>query len=281
MRAHNSVENKNFTFILIEYVKLLQRVSKYLDEKKYKFDRFVDAAEFVFFPKGLSEGESTIYGYLSKALRQGKLSPLGKLWGYDALEATLETIYDGNMDIFHFYDEYNTHLDSYSTLENILETLKTDDGEYVLCLHQFEELKHKDKDKFTLKVNVSREIKGKSLMHFKKTWNSFLHQHCLAPVPTVLEYIRERKCFEITWLILPILSSSICIKAPLSSDYFHAESITRVSINGESIFQEDIHGSQDITKVNFIYDYLTLQLSSDSQKRSGYFKIFFFILRHK
>ncbi len=243
------MQNINFDNLRKKYIVLLEDIAGYIDKKGYSFEIFESTAK-IHFDDFQSEAKS-IREYLLEALKKEILYPLNDL---DPLEETVMKLFGGvDPYVDKKFREYDDQVTEFSTIGHILKCLKDENGDYILFLHQFKKEKRPGKSKLTLKVEMKttiEELKPEALAYFQRIWRSVKkHLILLAPVSAVLQYIKEGKCFEITWLVPEKVHNTICDQAPFVYKWFHTKLISAVWINDECVYKESIHGLLDMHEV--------------------------------
>ena len=125
----------------------------------------------------------------------------------------------------------------------------------LLYLDQFKAAKCKSelKIKVGMKMNFD-ELKRKALGYFVKIWNKFREIDLIfAPSEVVLDYIHEGKCFEIIWCANENMIEQVSRTAPHSHGPFQRQSITRVWIDEECVYNDEVHGKHNIRSEGHIF----------------------------
>ena len=256
--------SKSLCYLESGYNELKFKIRQLLQERNIGFKDFVEKAS-CHFPADIGHGVGNVEDYFEKAQDFGGLSMLH----YSLLEETLKLIFGiGDEHLLHLLNEYEVKLTNFLTTTKITEFLKSKDKEKVL----FRSRRKKSFDiheKFCyqrLDTSIKITIEEKSLQYVLDLWKSLQKWFCLTPATVVLEDIKT-DCIEIAWLVPEEVVAEILSQSVLNAkDYFCAEKIRIMRINGECIYHEDIHAKEDEVKVNIEYNCINYRRAS---KASG------------
>ena len=254
--GEGNIMNQNCHFIYNQYTILLEKLSRLFNKGNYSFQEFYTHAEtFETFHKDFHLNKVNIEQYLNEGLLEGVLDPMQMVWGTDPLENLFNRVLGENYDFIELFEDYRKDIAKFKTVENILLCLKDENGDYLLYLDQFKTSKCKSelKIKVEMKTNFD-ELKRKALGFFVKIWNKLREiDFLVAPSEVVLDYIREGKCFEIIWCVNENMIERISGTAPHSHGPFERQNITRVWIDEECVYNDEIHGKNNMKEVRVIF----------------------------
>jgi len=244
--------NSNSLIIYDKYTKLLDDLSELFNRKSYNFEEFYTKAEDDgYFPENFHHGKNNICEYLKAGLRKGHLNPLQMATGEDILKILFDNLLEANVDCITLFQTFREDIDKFSIVKNILDCLQEKNGEYVLYLHQFNEPKQKSKVNLKVAMKTSFDkLKQTELKFFTDIWEQFEKTHLLASSNTVLEYIREGKCFEMTWYVNKEVLQRVSQRAPHCHLPFQKQSITRVWVDDECVYSDEVQGRHNLERVS-------------------------------
>ena len=230
------------------YNELKFKIRQLLQERNIGFKDFVEKASR-HFPAEIGHGIGNVEDYFKKAQDFGGLSMLH----YSLLEETLKHIF-GNSDehLLYLLNEYEVKLANFLTTTKIADFLKSKDKKKILFRSRRKKSFdiHEKSSYLTLDTNIKMSVEEKSLQYVLDLWKSFQKRFRLTPATVVLEDIKT-DCIEIVWLVPEEVVAEILSRSVLNAkDYFSAEKIRIMRINGECIYHEDIHAKEDEMKVN-------------------------------